>query len=154
MPFRLAFAVAVLASALTFPALAADNTPAPQPEAAPIVETPAAGTAAPAPARTRQRSALSVAIAAALEAEKTAMRALEMQLAAAKDPATVATIHAQIEQLKRDGEIQLLSLQAVHHRGAGRTAIAEQLEAVIRDMKAPPRAFTPMSRPAPSGRAE
>lgn len=154
MKFRLPFAVAVVASTLTVPAFAAENTPAAQTVAAPIVETPAAGTAAPAPARTRQRSPLSVAIAAALETEKQAMAALETQLAATKDAATIAAINGQIEQLKIDSEVQLLTLQAVHHRGAGRTAVAEQLEAAIRDMKAPPRTFTPASRPAPSGRAE
>jgi hypothetical protein len=143
------FALAGLLLASVVPVRAAEM---PRTES-PVVE-PAAPSSAPAHAatavRVRKPSPLAVAITALLETERGTIAALEQRLAATKDRVAALALRREIEQVKIDAEIQVLALQAAHHRGNGRADLANQLDAVIRTMKNPPRAFEPASRPAPS----
>lgn len=134
----------LFALALSVPALAAETAPAPDA----IVESPAkpaadaaagAQPAAEAPAvrkPSRRLTPLQVAMAGVLESEKASMVTLKARLAAAKDPAAIEAAHREIEQLKVDTEVQLLVLQATHHRQNGRTELAAQLEESIRALRA------------------
>ena len=130
---------------LAAPALAAETTPA----ASPVVETPApvavpalAPAEAPAPvatpARTPKRALtpLQVAMNVVMESEQAQMSSLKARLATAKDHATVEAVQREIEQLKTDTEVQLLSLQATNHRQSGRLEAAAQLEESIRSLRA------------------
>jgi hypothetical protein len=124
-----------------------------------IVLACAASGAAAAPAdpaamvKPAPRSALALKIAAARDAERAAMEALRAKLSAATDQATARAVQKEMEQLKQDGEVQLLRIQAEHHRAAGRRAVAERIEAAIREMTAPPAVLPPLARPAPDGKS-
>ncbi|MFN8587088.1 MAG: hypothetical protein U0704_04735 [Candidatus Eisenbacteria bacterium] len=149
----------LLASLTAFPAAAAETTPAPAPATAPVVETPApvaaeAAPAAPAPGATsrfanRRMSPLAIAMAAVVESEQVRMTALKKRMAAAKDPVEVDAIQREVEQLKFESEIQLLSLQAKSHRQAGRVEAANRLDESILSLRRLREAST-ASRPAPS----
>ncbi len=154
MTIRSLLPMAGLALALAVPTFAAETTGAADKTATPAVtETPAAAGSVPASPKKAavRRSPLALALQATLDREAETMAALQVRLAATRDGETAFALQKQMEQLKFDTEIALLQVQADHHRIGGRVAAAEQLEAVIRDMKAPPRAFAPIQRPAPAG---
>lgn len=144
---------ALVALALSAPAFAAESAPA----AEPVIETPAAEVSAaattPAPAAVRRAphrmTPLAIAMAGVVESEKASMATLKARLASAKDGAAMDAVNREIEQLKVDTEVQLLTLQATHHRQNGRPALADELEMAIRELRMPQRALEPASRPAP-----
>lgn len=144
---------------LAVPTLAAETTPA----ASPIAETPAVA-AAPAPVAqpvtpatpvrktSRRLSPLAVAMNAVVESEAEQMKTLKARLVAAKDPATADAVQREIEQLKLDTEVQLLSLQAANHRQNGRIEAAVQLEESIRSLRAVPSVAAPRPAATPATR--
>ncbi|MBI5171219.1 MAG: hypothetical protein HZA61_17160 [Candidatus Eisenbacteria bacterium] len=137
------FVFLLLLVSLAVPALAAESTPA----ASPVVEAPATAPAVAAtaetpaatvPVRTAKRvlTPLQVAMNAVIESEQAQMAALKARLSATKDHAAAEAVQREIEQLKTDTEVQLLSLQATNHRQNGRVAAATQLEESVRSLRA------------------
>lgn len=149
-------------AALALPALADEAKTITETPAAPAGETGIAAPAAalapadkPAPskpearARARRMSPLAVAMAGVVESEKASMATLKALLAAARTSEAAESVQREIEQLKLDTEVQLLTLQATHHRQNGRPELAAELDRAIAGLRAPERKLEPASRPAP-----
>jgi hypothetical protein len=124
------------------------------PTAAPAGAAPVGVTPAPVPQPAVSRSsALMTEIRAALDAERDRVAALDARVRACTDRRQALALQREIESVKRDTEVTLLRIQATHARRAGRTALAERLEAAVAEMLAPPPpAATPVVRPEPTGR--
>jgi hypothetical protein len=142
---------ALFALALAAPIAAAQ---APRTAPAPAVATPLAEEPAPAgaarPKPRRAANPLYPQIAAMLEAEREQIAALRVRLAATHDGDAAMAIQREIEHARAQTELGILRLQADHARKAGRTAVADGLDAAIRHLTQPPVRLQPAARPAPA----
>jgi hypothetical protein len=89
-------------------------------------------------------------IQAALEEEAAAIAALEARFRAEQDPAAALAIQVSIQHTKVDGQLRVLGIQANYARQEGRTQMADELEAAIRQITSSTRSGTPVERAAPS----
>ena len=81
------------------------------------------------------------AIRDVFDAEKKAVADLEMRLESAASEKDIITLIRQIEQVKLNAELEVLTIQAKFARRDGRVEQAEQIEASIKKIKdGPPRA--------------
>ena len=90
---------------------------------------------------------------AVLERERGQLDTLSVRLRTATSVREALACQLEIERVKRATEIALLRIQADAARRAGRTALAGQLEASIREIESPPVRGVPVSRPAPAARS-
>ncbi len=104
---------------------------------APAALAPLASPATVVPARkpSRPLSPLAIAMNAVVESEKVQIEKLQARLATAKDHASAEAVQREIEQVKFDSEIQLLTLQATNHRQNGRNEAAARIEESIRSLR-------------------
>ena len=58
-------------------------------------------------------------------------------------------VQREIQELKLGTEISMLRIQATYARREGRTADADRLDGVVRDLVSPPKLGVPSNRPAP-----
>ena len=93
---------------------------------------------------------VAASITALIEAEGEQLRVLTRRLDATRDSDAAMGIQREIEQVKVQTELSILRLQSEHARRAGRIAVADRLDAAIREMVEPRPAMTPVSRPAPA----
>jgi hypothetical protein len=142
-------AVLVVLASVRDVARSADAPAAAPASAATVGVTPAPAT----PPAAGRPSALMTEIRAALDAERDRVVALDARVRACTDRRQALALQREIESVKRDTEVTLLRIQATHARRAGRTALADRLEAAVAEMLAPPPpAATPVVRPEPAGR--
>jgi hypothetical protein len=125
--------------------------PAPAATAPPEIAAPPSNeTAAVAPARPRRPvNPLYAGITALIEAEGEQLRVLARRLDATRDSEAAMAIQREIEQVKVQTELSILRLQSEHARRSGKAALADRLDAAIREMQEPRPAPKPASRPAP-----
>ncbi len=127
--------------------LAADTPQpvAPQPDeaVAPVADAPA-----PAP---RELSPMMREIVAAWDAQAVAVEALETQAAACTDPVVALALQRQIEDLRAQVEVQILTIQARYARQEGRLDVAAEIEAAVAQMTSPRPRGIPVERPLADG---
>ena len=87
---------------------------------------------------------------AAMDGQRTRVRALRTELAATRDSRRALELQRSIALAKRDLELQLLRIQAGHARREGRVQVAAGLEAAITALTAPAETREPAPRPAPA----
>lgn len=131
---------AALAALLLAWPLAADT---PQP----IVPQPDE-TIAPPPAP-REQSPMMREINAAWDAQAVAVEALQRQAAASVDPVAALALQRQIEDLRAQVEVQILTIQARYARQEGRLDVAAEIEAAVAEMTAPRPRGIPVARQLP-----
>jgi len=85
----------------------------------------------------------------AWDAHVLAVEALERQLCESTDDAAAIEIERQIENARRQVEIDILQIQARYARNEGRLADAAEIDAAIAVMTAPAPRGEPIERPAP-----
>jgi hypothetical protein len=103
--------------------------------------------AAPAPVAPATRSPLMQDITAAWESHLVVVAALEQQLAGAASAADALALQHQIEAVRAQVEIQILTLQARYARQEGRLDDAAGIEAAIAELTTPRPRGTPVERP-------
>lgn len=85
-----------------------------------------------------------------LLAEQQELVRLQSELAQTRDAAAALRIQHQIEDLKQETEIEVLSVQVRRARDRGDEDLASQLESSIERILQPPVRKNPVARPAPS----
>jgi hypothetical protein len=123
---------AVLTLLLLALPLAADP---PQPAAPPTGEGVTASADAPAPAAP-EPTPMMREIVAAWDAQAVAVEALETQAATCTDPVAALALQRQIEELRAQAEVQILTIQARYARLEGRPEVAAEIEAAVAEMTA------------------
>jgi hypothetical protein len=104
---------------------------------------------ASAPPAERPLTPMQAEIKQVLEDEKTAVAELETRFTQTTDQAAALEIQKKIQETKLGTELKVLGIQAGFARAEGRTAVAEQLEAAIREMTTPKAPGQPVERPVP-----
>jgi hypothetical protein len=126
----------LLAAALaTAPVHAAETTIVVEPATLAPNPRPTEAPATPSTTVRRQsHSSLMTEITAALEAERTLLRRLEAEVRGAAGSEAGLALQRQIAQVKQSTEIELLRIQARHARREGHSALAEKIEAAVREL--------------------
>lgn len=145
----------LLALSITVPMASAQSTAkVPQSSGSATVLAPSVEEAIPSvgarPKARRPVNPLYPRIAAMLETEREQLAALRTRKAGTRDDEMAMAIQREIEQIKTQTELGILRLQAEHARKQGKAAVAEGIEAAIRQMTQPAQRLQPMSRPAPA----
>lgn len=107
-------------------------------------ENPPAAPALRAPLTPRMRE-----IVAAWDAHVLVVLALEARLREATDHADAIELEREIENARRDVEVEILRIQARYARDEGRFTDAAEIDAAIAVITSPPPRGTPVERPAP-----
>ena len=123
------------------------------PVAQPLAGAAGVVSASPGAVVKRPPSPLMAELMAVLESETQQIEALEVKVAAAPDAMAALAIQRQIEKVKFDTEVSLLRVQATHARRAGRTALADRLDAAVEEMLRPVARGVPIPRSAPTSTA-
>jgi TolA-binding protein len=131
----MALACRATAAHATEPDAVSDSVRAtPNPPAAAAPAAPAAPSTPAVAARIRARSPLAAELDAVLAAERALLRRLEVEVRRVGSSEAGLALQRQIAQVKQNTEIELLRVQARHARREGRTELAEQLEASVREL--------------------
>lgn len=85
----------------------------------------------------------------ALDEQRVVVRAMRLELARATDPARQLELRRSIAAAKQATELRLLRIQASHARREGRLQTAQELDAAITALSAPPPTREPLERAAP-----
>lgn len=117
----------------------------------PQLGTPIPAVASPATPPRRPLSPLMADLRAVLDREGEQLAALEAERGKAADAQAALDVQRRIEKLKQQTEVDLLRVQAVHARRAGRIAVAERIDAAIVELTQPRPRVEPANRPAPTG---
>ncbi len=104
---------------------------------------------ADAPPAPRELSPMMREIVAAWDAQAVAVEALETQAAASTDPVAALALQRQIEDLRAQVEVQILTIQARYARQEGRLDVAAEIEAAVAEMTTPRPRGIPVARQLP-----
>jgi hypothetical protein len=146
MPALVKFSVCAALAALLLALPLAADTPQPVVQQPDETVVPTADTPAPTP---REPSPMMRDIVAAWDAQELAVEVLEAQVAACTDPVAALALQRQIEGLRAQVEIQILTIQARYARQEGRLDVAAEIEAAVAEMTAPRPRGIPAERPVP-----
>ncbi len=90
-------------------------------------------------------------IQAAWDAQAFAVEALEARAATCADPVAGLALQRQIEDLRAQVEVQILTIQARYARQEGRLEVAAEIEAAVAEMTSPRPRGIPVERTLPDG---
>jgi len=119
----------------------------------PQLGVPAPAAVTPSAMPRRPLTPLMADIRVVMDRESEQLAGLEAERAKAPDAQAALEVQRRIEKLKQQTEIDLLRVQAVHARRAGKTALAQRIDAAIVELTQPRPRFEPVDRPAPADAA-
>jgi len=101
------------------------------------------------PAQPAPHTPMALEIDALLDAARSTVAVLQEQFENATNDKTAVDLIRQIEEAKKNAELDILRVQLKYARAEGRTALAAELTAALTRMTTPPAQSVPVDRAAP-----